>query len=91
MLRHIDRDVECPGHRARVTGDVGLEAADAVQPFGQLERVYLVRDGVARLQLVKTGIAGDDRVEILAGVVDGDQVVIAAPRELGDGRKVIVR
>jgi RND family efflux transporter MFP subunit len=58
----------------------------AVLPFGQMERVFIVQDGKARLRLVRTGAAGNDKVEILAGLAPGDEVVVAGNANLGDGQ-----
>ncbi len=65
--------------------------SSAVSPFGQLERVFVVKDGMVRLQLVKTGLLSDDRVEVLSGISEGDRVVVSDSRELSDGRKIIVQ
>lgn len=63
----------------------------AVQPFGQLQRVFIESDGKARLQLVKTGLIMDDRIEVLSGVSAGDRIVISDTRELSDGRRVTIK
>lgn len=64
---------------------------DAVRPFGQLERVFIVQNDVARLQLIKTGLAVAERIEVLSGISAGDQVVVSDNIELSDGRKIVVR
>lgn len=64
---------------------------DAVRPFGQLERVFIVQNDVARLQLIKTGLVVADRIEVLSGISAGDQVVVSDNIELSDGRKIVVR
>jgi RND family efflux transporter MFP subunit len=58
----------------------------AILPFGQMERVYLVRDGRAWLRLVRTGAVEGDRVEILAGLSPGDEVVVTGNAGLTDGQ-----
>ncbi len=55
---------------------------------GQLEQVFVAEDGHAVLRLVKTGIRAGDRVEILSGLMAGDQVVTQHPVELRDGQPV---
>ncbi len=62
--------------------------ASAVSRFGQMERVFVIRDGVARLRLVKTGITMGDRAQILAGLDAGETVIVAGPRALADGQPV---
>jgi HlyD family secretion protein len=59
----------------------------------ELEGVFVVRDNKAQFVAVKTGIAGDKYFEVLAGVKDGDSVVVgpfASVRELNDGAAVKV-
>jgi RND family efflux transporter MFP subunit len=62
----------------------------AVLPYGQMERLFLVNGDKARLQLVKTGLRRDGLVEILAGVSAGDQVIIAGHDHLRDGQPITV-
>lgn len=67
--------------------------ASAVSRFGQIERVFTVADDHrAVLRLVKTaGARQDGRVEILAGLVAGDRVVVSPPPQLREGQRVEVR
>jgi RND family efflux transporter MFP subunit len=78
--------------RARLLGArrEGLTApASALIRRGQLTFVYLVdADGRARLRPISPGSASDDRVEVLAGLRDGDVIVIDAPASLTDGTRV---
>jgi RND family efflux transporter MFP subunit len=56
---------------------------------GQLEEVFVVESGRARLRLVKAGpIRSDGATEILSGVSDGDVVVTAGTAGLVDGQPV---
>jgi RND family efflux transporter MFP subunit len=56
---------------------------------GQLAFVYIVTaDGLARLRSVVAGEADGTRIEVLAGVSDGDIVVVGPPPALADGRRV---
>ena len=64
-----------------------LVPTSAVSTVGQLERVFVVGDdGRAILRLVKTGAIRDDRTEILAGLDDGERVVVAPPAGLSEGQ-----
>lgn len=62
----------------------------ALLPFGQMERIYLVRDGRAWLRLVRTGTVAGDRVEILAGLSPGDEVVVTGNAGLTDGQPLTI-
>lgn len=70
----------------------------AVQPFGQMERVFLVEEAgqtagaakIARLSLVRTGARYDGQVEILAGLSAGDRVVVGCGERLQDGQPLEV-
>jgi HlyD family secretion protein len=59
----------------------------------ELEGVFVVRDGKAVFEPIKTGIAGEKYFEILSGLKDGDSVIVgpfASVRTLGDGAAVKV-
>ncbi|MDO9611868.1 MAG: HlyD family efflux transporter periplasmic adaptor subunit [Serpentinimonas sp.] len=47
--------------------------------------VYRIEGQRARLQTVQLGLQGDGRVQILAGLQAGDEVVLHPPRQLSDG------
>ncbi len=64
--------------------------ASAVTRFGQMERVWVVEDGRARLRLVRTADADAGRVEILAGLSAEERIVLAPPATLRDGQPVTV-
>jgi RND family efflux transporter MFP subunit len=58
---------------------------DAVVAQGQVTSVFVVQDGIARLRLVRLR----DR-EVLAGLTEGERVVLSPPPGLIDGRAVTV-
>ena len=63
--------------------------ASAVIRRGQMAFVFAVdRDGFARLRPVTTGPSTGDRVEVLAGVAEGEPIVLNPPLSLTDGTKV---
>lgn len=85
-----------PGTFANV--EVPLSAAEAllvpsiaVVPSVKGRSVYVVRDGIARAVDVKLGERTPDRVQILAGVAPGDQVVTSNLLRLRDGARVEVK
>ena len=62
----------------------------AVVERGQLEGVYVVdARGIAGYRLVKTGKTSGDRIEILSGVSDGEQVATSLLNRLSDGVRVV--
>ena len=63
----------------------------AVVRQGQVEQVFVVADGVAKLRLVTTGARRGDRVEVLTGLSAGEVVVSPVPANLRDGSRVEVR
>ncbi|SAI73247.1 RND efflux membrane fusion protein [Bordetella ansorpii] len=62
----------------------------ALSPSGQSQYVYRVRDGRAQRVEVTIGERREGRVEILAGVAAGDQLVVAGLQRLTDGSPVSV-
>ena len=63
--------------------------AAALLRRGQLTFVFVVDpDGVSRLRPISAGAAVADRVEALAGVRDGERLVIDPPASLVDGGRV---
>jgi RND family efflux transporter MFP subunit len=63
--------------------------AAALLRRGQLTFVYAVdADGAARLRPISVGAVAADRVEVLAGVHDGDRVVTSPPISLSDGDRI---
>ena len=78
------------GMFARVRFPLGTEErlvvpAPAVVAAGQLDRVYVVEQGRARLRLVTVGQRGPDFAELLSGIDAGESVVVAPPAALHDG------
>lgn len=61
----------------------------AIAQQGQLTGVFVVdQSGVARLRLVKTGRVVGDRVELLSGLNDGEEIVSEGIAPLRDGVRV---
>ena len=59
----------------------------------ELEGVFVVREGKAIFEPVKTGIAGEKYFEILSGLKEGEQVIVgpfSSVREIRDGAAVKV-
>jgi RND family efflux transporter MFP subunit len=63
--------------------------ASALIPRGQITFVFAVdRDGLAHLRPVTTGETAGDRVEVLAGLADAEQIVDHPAATLVDGARV---
>lgn len=73
------------------TREAIVVAASAVVRRGQLEAVFVVDAGVARLRLIRTGREAGGQIEVVSGLGDGDQVVISELAQLTDGQPVEVR
>ncbi|HUI41132.1 MAG TPA: efflux RND transporter periplasmic adaptor subunit [Terriglobia bacterium] len=79
------------GTAAFATGELKALAVprSAVIERGQLEGVYVVDSrSLAEYRLVKTGKILGDRVEILSGLSDGEQIATSQPDRLSDGVRV---
>ncbi|MBT2700688.1 efflux RND transporter periplasmic adaptor subunit [Bacillus sp. ISL-40] len=64
---------------------------DALFDDGDKPYVYLVKDGKANKENVKTGITSGKKIEILEGVSKGDQVIINGPDNIKDGLEVTIK
>lgn len=62
--------------------------SEAVVRHGQLETVFVVDSGTARLRLVRTGRERDGRMEIASGLSGDEKVVLAGAADLVDGQRV---
>ena len=63
----------------------------AVLKRGQMEIVFVARDGKAALRLVKTGKGLGDRVAVLSGLEQSEQVVVSETAKLTDGQPVTIQ
>ena len=59
----------------------------AVSARGQLDRLFVVSEGQARLRLVTLGAPEGTRVEVLSGLELGERYVVTPPKDLIDGAK----
>jgi RND family efflux transporter MFP subunit len=61
----------------------------AIVERGALTAVWVVdKNHIARMRLVKVGKAAGDKVEVLAGLSDGEQVVVSGAEKVTEGAKV---
>ena len=76
--------------RALLAGAAALTVtvpSDAIVRHGQLESVFLVESGTARIRLVRSGRERSGRVEISSGLAGGETVAVT-PAGLVDGERV---
>jgi multidrug efflux pump subunit AcrA (membrane-fusion protein) len=78
--------------RVRILGPsrkVLVAPRSAIVKRGQLTFAFVVdAEGAARLRMVSVGEESGGQIEVLAGLHEGDQVVIGPPASLEDGRPV---
>ena len=85
-----------PGMFAKVTlllaerEDVVVVPRDALRPDGEGTVVFVVRDGAAHQQPVRTGLLNDTLAEIREGLAEGDEVVLSGHNSLRDQAPVNV-
>jgi RND family efflux transporter MFP subunit len=65
--------------------------ASAVMERGQVQSVFVVENGAARLRLITIGRKMADRAEVLSGLNAGDQALSPIPVGLADGSMVEIR
>lgn len=63
----------------------------ALSPTGQMQRIFTVRDGHARLCLVRTGRETAEAVQVLSGLEPGETLILAPAPELRDGQPVEIK
>ena len=68
-----------------------LVPQSAVLKRGQMELVFVAKDGKAALRLVKTGKVLEDRVEVLSGLEEGEQIIVSESAKLTDGQPVTLQ
>jgi RND family efflux transporter MFP subunit len=62
--------------------------AEAVIRRGQLETVFVLDSGTARLRLIRTGREREGRLEVVSGLSGEEKVVVPGALELVDGQRV---
>lgn len=85
-----------PNQYVRVSIPAGTSSpvvapSTAVTRLGQIERVFVIRDGRASLRIVRTGATVGENVEITAGLDAGETVATDGSGTLRDGQRVEVR
>jgi RND family efflux transporter MFP subunit len=80
----------------RVRFPMGVRKVVALPPralveSGQLQSVFVIEDGIARLRLVTIGERLQNAVEVLSGLSEGENLVSPVPSGLADGAGVEVR
>ena len=78
--------IQVSGHPIRTL----MVPKSAVSIRGQIERVFVFNNGRALLRLVKTGVAQNDRIEVLSGLDEGEQIVANPPVALCEGQRLEV-
>ena len=63
----------------------------AVRREGEEDVVYVVRQDRVERRPVRLGAADGNRVDVLAGLAAGEQVVVEGPPTLADGDRVTTR
>jgi len=90
---NIVREVVDKKARRRSSGGVQAAELKPGQSKKEIEGVFVIREGKALFEPVKTGIAGEKYFEVLSGLKEGDQVItgpFSNVRTLADGDAVKV-
>jgi len=66
--------------------DTILVPSEAVLTVGQMEKVFVDRDGKAEMRLVQTGGRIGEMVKILAGLSSGERIVVKSMKNLRNGQ-----
>ena len=76
---------------APVAQTVTLVPQAAVRTENGASFVFLVRQNAVERRAIKTGGTDGDRLEVVAGLKGGDQVVVSPPPELVDGMLITIK
>ena len=60
----------------------------AIYRVGAIEYVFVVKDGIANLRVIKTGEKIGDKVVVLSGLHKGERIAISGINKLCDGARV---
>lgn len=74
--------------RVKVARDIVAVPVSAVFRDGDLDAVWQDVDGAARQVTVVLGARGEDLVEVLEGVVEGDRVVVSGADRVAEGQEL---
>lgn len=82
-----------PGYVAHLTGVIGEESAVFIPRVGLyrtagVERVFVVKDGVAMARAVQSGVEDGDFVEIVAGLALNEPVIVSSVERVANGMQV---
>ncbi len=61
---------------------------DAVIDDNGIKKIFVVEDGVAKERIVTLGVKSIDKVQIVEGLKENEQVIVKGNRLVGDGQKV---
>jgi HlyD family secretion protein len=88
---NIVREPVTPGNRRQSSGTVQASELKPGHERKELEGVFVVRDGKASFEPIKTGIAGEKYFEVTSGLKENDNVIVgpfSSVRTLADGAAV---
>lgn len=70
---------------------VSLAPRSAIRDENGRSYVYLVRQDTVERRAIQTAGTDGDRVEVVAGLMAGDRVVVAPPPDLSDGLPIVIK
>jgi len=62
---------------------------NAVFDYQGKGHVFVVEDGKANLKVIEKGIESDERIEVLKGLAEGEEIILSPDKTLEEGKKVI--
>ena len=82
---------EAEARDVQVAQSVTLVPQAAVQKDGESSFVFVVRQDTVERRAIKTAGTDGDRLEVVAGLKGGDQVVISPPPALSEGMLIAIK
>jgi len=63
----------------------------AVFKEGEIEKVYVVEDSRVKIRNVKTEVVDENRLKVLEGLSEGEEIIINGNYDLKEGELVIIK
>lgn len=68
--------------------DVLLVDKKAIFEYQDQECVFIAEEGTAKLRAIKKGLEGEDQIEVLDGLMEGEKVILSPNEDIKEGSRI---